>query len=176
MSQQTLFVFVEGVDDEIFFEKILSSHHHARFCSVHMWPYANRSQKSITSLLRSLQQIHADYVFIADMDDNPCVSSKKAKLIAKFPNLVPSKIFIVNKEIESWYLAGIDAQHANKLRLKIPSKTDAVDKAQFESMIPRKFISRIDFMLEILKVFSWLTAQQKNKSFHYFVQKSNVVA
>ncbi|OGW18585.1 MAG: hypothetical protein A3G93_11920 [Nitrospinae bacterium RIFCSPLOWO2_12_FULL_45_22] len=41
----------------------------------------------------------------------------------------------------------------------------------FNRLIPNKFDSRIDFMLEILKYFSMGIAKQKNKSFSYFLER-----
>ena len=38
-------------------------------------------------------------------------------------------------------------------------------------MMPERFDSRIDFMMEILKLFSPVTAMDKNSSFQYFMTK-----
>lgn len=75
------------------------------------------------------------------------------------------------KEIESWYLAGLDAQACKEFNIHNVPETDSITKEQFDALIPEKFISRIDFMLEILKVFSIESAKQKNMSFKYFIMK-----
>ena len=51
------------------------------------------------------------------------------------------------------------------------NKTDGISKEQFDSMMPQKFVSRIDFMQEIMKLFDRETALSKNTSFEYFMQK-----
>ena len=81
------------------------------------------------------------------------------------------KIIVVIKEIESWYLAGLDNEVCRQLKINNFADTDNVTKEKFNALIPKKFTSRIDFMLEILKNFSIEIAKQKNNSFRYFVEK-----
>lgn len=82
----------------------------------------------------------------------------------------PANVVIVTREIESWYLAGLDDQSCKALGLSKFSHTNDITKDQFERMIPEKSI-RIDFMIEILKKFSRETANRKNKSFRYLMKK-----
>jgi hypothetical protein len=78
----------------------------------------------------------------------------------------------VIKEIESWYLAGLTAKDLEKLNIDYKKKkTDNLTKEQFNRLIPKKFISRIDFMQEVLKHFHLETAKQNNQSFKYFLEK-----
>lgn len=79
------------------------------------------------------------------------------------------------KEIESWYLAGLDEAALKELGISYPDKdTDTLNKEQFDRLIPVKYVSRIDFMQEILKNFQLETARQKNKSFYYFINKYSI--
>ncbi|MEM3394055.1 MAG: hypothetical protein QXY79_03310 [Candidatus Methanomethylicia archaeon] len=57
-------------------------------------------------------------------------------------------------------------------KIKIPavSNTEIISKEQFNGYIP-KDISRIDFMIEILKNFSMEEAKKRNNSFRYFMKK-----
>ena len=89
----------------------------------------------------------------------------------KHPNIDKSKIIVVIKEIESWYLAGLDNKVCRQLKINNFADTDNVTKEKFNALIPKKFTSRIDFMSEILKYFSIEIAKQKNNSFQYFVEK-----
>ncbi|MHC4361138.1 MAG: hypothetical protein ACYSTN_10185, partial [Planctomycetota bacterium] len=82
-----------------------------------------------------------------------------------------NNVIVIVKEIESWYLAGLDSKNCKKLGIKVFRKTDNITKEQFDKLRPRKFNSRIDFMIEILKRFSMETAKRKNKSFDYFIAK-----
>ena len=85
--------------------------------------------------------------------------------------LAGDKIVIVIKEIESWYLAGLDEKQCKELGIKSFQETNDITKEQFNSVIPTKYDSRIDFMAEILKRFSIETAKSKNNSFQYFIEK-----
>ncbi|NQU04751.1 MAG: hypothetical protein HQ568_01560 [Calditrichaeota bacterium] len=78
---------------------------------------------------------------------------------------------IVRVEIESWYLAGMSDEVAPRLGLKGIKSTNDINKEDFNSMIPKDFDSRIDFMNELLKDFSINTAKKKNNSFDYFCTK-----
>ena len=78
---------------------------------------------------------------------------------------------VVIKEIESWYLAGIDAKNAARLNVTIPGSTDHISKKEFDRLIPDSFDSRIDFMIELLKCYSLRVARRKNASFKYFHAK-----
>jgi ribosomal protein L17 len=59
-----------------------------------------------------------------------------------------------------------------KLKIrKLPNTTDELVKEQFNIIIPQRFDSEKNFMIEVLKTFCINTAKQKNKSFKYFVEK-----
>jgi hypothetical protein len=49
--------------------------------------------------------------------------------------------------------------------------TDTLTKEKFDRLISAKYVSRIDFMQEILENFRMETAKQNNKSFRYFIRK-----
>ena len=84
---------------------------------------------------------------------------------------------IVKKEIESWYIAGLSDTNLKKLKIKLTAKgkkgdiTGNMTKEKFNKLMPKRFDSRIDFMLEILNQFSLNTAKKRNKSFSYFISK-----
>ncbi|HWP30273.1 MAG TPA: hypothetical protein VNK96_00895 [Fimbriimonadales bacterium] len=82
------------------------------------------------------------------------------------------KIVVIVKEVESWYLAGLDDDSYKRLGMKCFNVTDDTTKEQFNNVIPRKFNSRVDFMIEILNLFSIEIAKRKNKSFKYFCEKT----
>ena len=81
------------------------------------------------------------------------------------------KIAVVIKEIESWYLAGLSDKDSKELTGKKFKNTNTIIKEQFYNLIPNRFDSRIDFMIEILKHFSVNFAKKKNTSFNYFMEK-----
>lgn len=102
------------------------------------------------------------------------MTEKKREIKKEFRNIDENKIIVVIKEIESWYLAGLNDENAKKFKIS-PVKiktTDSITKEQFNNLIPRKFrYSRMDFMIEILKCFSIEMGRQRNKSFRYFADK-----
>lgn len=44
-------------------------------------------------------------------------------------------------------------------------------KEKFRSLKPKKFATQVEFMLELLNLFSIDTARKKNRSFDYFYRK-----
>jgi hypothetical protein len=80
---------------------------------------------------------------------------------------------VVIKEIESWYIAGLRDIESKKFGIQTFSTTDSLTKENFSNLIPKRYDSRLDFMIEILKNFSAETAKQKNKSFRYCIEKCN---
>ena len=98
------------------------------------------------------------------------MKNQKQELKHKYKKVDENSIIVVKKEIESWYLAGLDKESSKALRVPYLNSTDDVTKEQFNSMVPEKFDSEIDFMKEILKHFSIETAKQKNESFKHFIK------
>jgi hypothetical protein len=113
----------------------------------------------------------ADYIFLRDMDMAACVTLQKERTQEIYTELDGNRLIIVRTEIESWYLAGLDESKQNKLKIPIYNHTDNVTKEQLDSLKPKPFVSRIDFMIEILKHYSVDTAQNQNTSFNYFFSK-----
>ena len=111
-----------------------------------------------------------------DINNSPCVTRRKEEIETILKNIEKEKIIVVIKEIESWYLAGLNNTENKKFRIPIFSVTDTITKEQFNSLIPQTFNSRIAFLLEILRNFSIEIAKRKNKSFRYFIEKYNCEA
>ncbi len=174
MDSRILYIFVEGNDDERFFREILLPRFQKNYVSIKIIRYAQKPKKFeyIKNFIKSIQSMKADYIYVTDINSSPCVTDKKNKISEKLNNIESNKILVVIKEIESWYLAGLDRNSTKKLGIKkVYPTTDTLTKEQFNSLIPKKFDSRIDFMMEILQNFSLETAQQKNKSLKYCVEK-----
>ncbi|MFH1860552.1 MAG: hypothetical protein ABH870_06025 [bacterium] len=170
MEYKRLYVFVEGPDDERFFDKIIKPEFEKEYDWVKVELYAGESPEWRTNFIRSIEAMNADYIYVSDINGAFCVTAKKQKI----KNIDKDKIIVVIKEIEGWYIAGLD--DVNSKRLKIPvvvTTTDTTTKEQFNQLIPGNE-SRIYVMLEILKCFSLETARQKNASFNYFVEKYKI--
>lgn len=173
MNYRRLFIWVEGPDDKRFFEKIIEPKLKENYNLVETREYSKLKKEKIKNFFKSIRAMGADYIFAADINNTPCVTLKKQVIQNKLRKINKESIIVVIKEIESWYLAGIDNVESKRLKIHSYDNTDTITKEQFNDLIPDKFDSRIDFMLEILKIFSIETAKQKNKSFCYFIKKYN---
>ncbi len=171
MDYKKLYILVEGNDDERFFGKIIIPRLEKKYDFIKIWRYANKKKGKIEKFIKSIKAMGADYIYVTDINHSPCVTNKKQIIQNKLKNIDENKIIVVIKEIESWYLAGLDDITSQKLKISNFSTTDDITKEKFENIIPEKYDSRIDFMLDILESFSIEIAKSKNKSFRYFVEK-----
>lgn len=162
---------VEGNDDERFFNAVIQPMLQERYSFITTYKYASVKKKKVSNFIRSIRDMQADYIFLADINNSPCVTNKKEKLQGKYENIDTNKIVIVIKEIESWYLAGLGKEACRRLGLSPVRTTENMTKEQFNARIPTRFTSRIDFMIEILSAFSAEEAKRKNHSFAYFMRK-----
>ena len=176
MGYRRLFIWVEGADDERFFEKIIVPKLCKKYDFILTRPYATLKKEKRDNFLKSIKAMGADYIYVIDINNSPCVTTKKQEIQNKLRNIDEERIIVVIKEIESWYLAGLGNTEAEKFKIRTFSETDTITKEQFNGLIPRIFDSRIDFLLEILKIFSIEIAKQKNRSFRYCIEKYNCEA
>jgi hypothetical protein len=166
-----LFIFIEGDDDARFFTRIIIPLFENNYDKVQLWKYTQKKNEKIFQFLKSIQAMNADYIFVADNNGSPCITDRKQRIENDYQNIDKNKILIVVREIEGWYLAGMDDGSSKKLGINSFPNTEHINKGAFNDLIPKKFNSRIDFMSEILKLFCIDTAKSKNGSFGYFVEK-----
>jgi hypothetical protein len=105
------------------------------------------------------------------MDNMPCVTQLKTSLSKHYNGVLHTAIVAVIREIESWYLTGLNHHACIELDIAALTNTDTVTIEQFNALIPHRFGSRVDFMIEVLKRFSGADAKRKNTSFNYFANK-----
>jgi hypothetical protein len=173
LSYKRLHLFVEGPDDSRFFKSVKINNLFKVVCNyVNIYEYSEKPDKNVNGYLKTIYQMNEPFIFSADFNSNPCVSQKKESLLESYIRLNDeNRICLVVIEIESWYLAGLDDDACRKHKIRKRKFTDDITKEKFDSLIPRAYDSRNDFMIEILKDFSIETAKQKNKSFKYFCEK-----
>ena len=187
MNYRRLYILVEGGDDERFFESIVRPICEKDYGFVQCWQYSQKTKRRVNSYLKSIRAMQAsgevDLVIVADMDESPCVTDKKERILSSFRSLSAgtgrstelsssTRILIVCREIESWYLAGLNDEECERLGLTTTiDNTDRISKEQFLSLMPHRYNSKAEFMLEVLRVFDHETARSKNTSFRYFMQK-----
>ncbi|PWI49497.1 hypothetical protein CEE45_01515 [Candidatus Heimdallarchaeota archaeon B3_Heim] len=171
MQNEKLFIFLEGNDDERFFNIILRPILTEKFDSIEIIKYSQLRKKFIKKFLKSIDELSSHYIFLSDIDVNPCFPKKKEALKKIYECIVEDRISVVIMEIESWYLAGLDPQSSKDLDIPNYGETNSLCKEHFNEIIPSKFDSRIDFMVEILKRYAIEIAKRKNSSFRYFMNK-----
>ncbi len=164
-SAHRLYVFVEGADDQRFFHWYFDQQYKV------IIPYAQMKKEKVNALMKGIQKIpETDYILLADAD-NQSVADKIEKIKTRFSACEREKIYIVKREIESWYLAGLKASDCKKWHIHYYSHTNDLVKEDFDRLKP-KHMSRIHFMLEILKRFDLSEGVERNGTFYHFCQKN----
>jgi hypothetical protein len=169
MKELRLFLFVEGNDDERYFSRIVMPLFESRYSSIEIIRYASMKSEKVCRFVRSIIALGHDFLLFADMDEERTVKSKKALLEERFCTVTDDRIVVIIKEIEGWYLAGLDDRAQKRLGIRAYSTTNHITKEIFNLMIPRTYTSRIAFMTEILSTYSISEAKSKNRSFSYFL-------
>jgi len=166
-------VLVEGRDDREFFDVVIKPILQERYDYVQVWEYAGATIEKRIGYVKSIQAMHADYVFVADINTSPCITQRKGHLIDGHKNMIdPVYTVVVGKEIESWYMAGVDDQACQEFGIASLPHTDDVTKEQFRSLMPKRFNDSVsDFMAALLKGFRVDLARRKNRSFCYLMDK-----
>lgn len=176
MTYKRLFVLVEGDDDERLIRWVAGLVFKGRYDSVEIWKYARAPGRKLVALVRSINAMGADYILLTDLNKAPCVTARKQQMLERCREIDGRRIVVVVREVECWYLAGLD-EDACKRKLHIPrvDVTDSMNKEQFDNLMPSAFASRVDFMREVLKLFSVKIATRKNGSFRYLVEKFGAI-
>ena len=166
-----MWVFVEGKDDRRFVNAVLRPILEEEYDFVDTWEYAQETPKKVIQFLRAMKSMKAGCLFLADIDDSPCVSAKRDVLGARFPQaLEPADAVVVVREIESWYMAGLDDETCQELGITGLSCTDDLTKEQFRTLIPKRFDGSVaDFMIELLRAYRTEVARARNRPFCYLM-------
>ena len=173
MAYRALYLFVEGDDDERFARTVISPRLSNRYDWIGTFQYAQERPAKVSSYLRSIKAMGAEYFFLADINSFPCLSEKRQALLRKLKELEGARVIIVVKEIEGWYLAGVPA--SSQWGASVPADTTNLTKEQFDAALPKPFDSRIAYMVEILKLFDVDTAVARNPSFQYFARRCGLL-
>ena len=166
-----LYVFVEGVDDERFFDKVIKLELLKKHSKVRVFKYAQSTRSYLEQFFVTVKKSGAAYIFFSDLDRVKCYTRKKEMIKSKtIKNIDEDRIVIVKSEIESWYMAGLSCDAAASLNIRHFRNTETMTKEDFEK-ICKKYTSRIDCMIRILDKFSMGVAKTQNQSFRYFCDK-----
>lgn len=168
MPFPSLYLLVEGPDDQRFFQsEIIDRTIKQLYRTVHVITWTNEPRDDLVNLVSGIIRNEGHYIFLLDKDSAfVCLEAVRQYALQRCPNINSSRILIVIREIESWYLAGIDSSLATRFDLSIPADTSDLAKSRLEQVARTlKFASPADFMVEILKTFSITNARGRNASF-----------
>jgi len=168
-----LYFLVEGNDDERFFQRIVEPILQDRYDYIGYYQYARRPKRKIQAFIKSIASKQADFLCITDINTSPCVTARKKQVKRnKLGTLSDSRVLVVKKEIESWYLAGLNEECCRRLRLPACRETESISKEQFKQFLSgSKLGCTINCMIDILRNYNICTAKSKNESFDYFHRK-----
>jgi len=176
MTARRLFIFVEGNDDERFFSRIIRPLLIDRYASVEIIMYACMKSITVNRFIASVREMGHDFILCADIDQERNVRRKKALLHQRYTLPAEDHIIVIIREIESWYLAGLDSRAQKKFGIRSFRTTNHITKEVFNRMIPRYYTSRIVFMGDILSAYSLGVAREKNRSFSFFCDTYDILA
>jgi hypothetical protein len=180
MKRRGLLILVEGLTDSDFFEALINKpeiksilESKYEFSRVIRYKDAEKSwdKEKMADFLRNAKSSGYNYILVSDINDAPCITRKKEVLLDTYKDLDREKIIIVVKEIESWFLAGVGEDVANKYKIDIPHSTEGVTKEDFIDKTKGHSLREIEFRQEILENFCLDAAQERNKSFAYLLRK-----
>lgn len=165
-----LWLLVEGADDSRFCTEILTPIFHPHYDHIEIWEYSQQTSSKLSGLLQTIRSMNDDYLLIRDMDDRPCVTATKEAIASRISGLSWDRVIVVPREIEAWYLAGLDAAACDELGIDRVLEVDTVTKERFDQLVGgrRQHQSAMD---EILKHYNIEVARQRSPSFRYFWQK-----
>lgn len=178
-----LIIFVEGENDELFFEKIilklfsLKKEYNQKEDKIKIVKYQQKGKKKFLQYLNFINKYNINYIFISDFDSRKCITSRKQEKIKKYyregyDKLESDNIFIVKNEIESWFLAGVDNKQKIFRNINVPKDTEKTSKNYLEQFLKKtQFNSRVDFFIEVSEHYNYGLAMQRNESFRYFLEK-----
>ena len=186
MSYKCLYIFLEGDDDEYFFNSILKPRLEDKYNYFHIIQYQQGIKYNNLSLKKNLQNYlksirsmdFVDLILFRDFDKHKCITEVKEFIrnLIKPLSIDNDEIMIAVIEIESWYAAGIDNTTIRKLRIKNTSiikkirNNEKITKNQFNALIPKKVL-RKNFMIDLLDNYDLDLARSRNESLDYFIKK-----
>lgn len=84
MGYKRLFIWVEGDDDERFFDEIIKSMFEEKYDLVKIVKYAALKPKKVSDYLKSMKAMNGDYLFVTDFNGGPCINLRKRKTLGKY--------------------------------------------------------------------------------------------
>lgn len=169
-----LIFFVEGDDDQRFLERIIGPIVSENFLLVRYFRYASSVPKDVCNTLKTLESAGWHYLFLADRDQNTCITKKREAVCEKMQAVSPERIVIVDGEIESWYVSGVDSGKAKTIGIKMPRAVETFSKEHLQRSTNRKFPTATDLKLFLLDNYSLTEARTRSNSLAYLCRKLGI--
>lgn len=158
-----LYIFTEGPDDE----RLIFNHLFKDIEDKKSILYANRKQKYISSLIKSIEKSNDDYIFFCD-SDSKSVSDRRQEKMNKYNISNPEKIIVVDLEIESWYYSGASEELCKNLKIKYKYSDGNISKERLANLIKNSNYTRTEILITITNNFLKSLACERNQSFLFF--------
>jgi len=178
MAYSRILIIVEGLDDENFVREVLKPVLQDKWQHVETYQWSQKSKKSVLNMIKSVEGMNsspgekADYLFMADIDSEPCITAKKRAIARRFGKKIrPDRIVVVVKEIEGWYWCGLRAESCEELGVAPDiGDTDDMSKEKFERLTPARSTPRL-LRVQILNRYDLAVARRRNRSLEYLLKK-----
>jgi len=70
-TYKLLFIWVEGDDDERFFNKVLVPKFLGKYSGVKIIKYATMKREKVDNFIKSIKAMGEDYIYLADINNSP---------------------------------------------------------------------------------------------------------
>jgi hypothetical protein len=108
MPPKSLLILIEGKGDKPFFDEVIKPLLERKYHQVYIKRYSELGKTGINTVINESKKKGNDYIFITDMDKIQCISGKKQDIMTDFNSINDkSRIMIVIRKIECWYIAGL---------------------------------------------------------------------
>lgn len=158
-----IYILVEGPDDVRFFEGVVKPRLDDAVGAglSQVVSYSGWTKEKLEHFIRGAIRI-GGYLLVRDQDQHACVTAAKGAITRRVEGLDPTKIQIVTREIEGWYIAGSDPESLRRHGLH----ELACDTATKEAVDAHcRNLTRIEWMTESLRTFSHPLAVANSQSF-----------
>jgi hypothetical protein len=173
-----LHILVEGDQDESFVQRVIKPWlvSQEKYLDVIVFPFACRKKETIENYVKTVLEQNQEIICLTDSTHAHCISGRMDNLINNEIGVFEkSQIFVVIKEIDSWYIAGVDKRTCNRIGIEYVERTERISKEDLHALIARsKYKQRLACRIEMLKNFNVILASERNRSFNRFYTKKLV--
>lgn len=170
--KKRLAILIEGNRDEDFIKWIVKPIMigASKYSDISTYKFARMPKHINESYVETVLDMKGDILCLTDITGFQRKKDKKKQVQQDhIGNIGNDKVVIVIREIESWYLAGVNSSCCRRLRIDHYHMTDSIDKEKFHEIIAKsKFKPRVACCLEILRNYDITLAKQRNRSFNCF--------